>query len=150
MRKVFILCVIGFCVCVMTGCKFLKKKRPSLEQTPSVTKVESMELAHEILRPKPYRITTARDPFKPVIEQKKISVQGMEGEPQETLEAKLIGIVLLGDTHTALIETSLGVKIFRQGDNIDSYVIHKIEAKSVFLKRGTNEIVLKVGGEENE
>jgi len=151
MRKVFISCMVVFFVCAMSGCKLFKKKKARAPQVSPVSKVSSVELAHEILRPKPYKFKTTRDPFRPVIERKHFSSQGLPvDEPEEMLEAKVIGIVLLGEAHTALIETASGVKVFKRGDMIDSYVIDKIEGKIVVLKKGSNEVVLKVGGEENE
>ncbi len=124
----------------ISGCKKIKKIIPQrAKKTAVVPKVESVELAEIIMRPKPYSFE-AKDPFKPLI----------GGIPQIAgidvrLDLNLRGIVNLGGERVALIETPSKVDVFREKDRIAGYTIENIYPDEVVLKKDNkNVVVLKI------
>ncbi|OQX79899.1 MAG: hypothetical protein B6D56_06160 [Candidatus Omnitrophica bacterium 4484_70.1] len=138
-KKYYILIFVFLMMISMNGCKKIKKIIPQrAKKTTVVPKVESVELAEIIMRPKPYSFE-AKDPFKPLI----------GGIPQIAgidvkLDLNLRGVVDLGKERLALIESPSKVDVFREKDRIAGYTIENIYPDEVVLKKDKNVVVLKI------
>jgi len=118
-----------------------EKKQESLEG------VENVELAKAILRPQPYRFTIDRDPFRPLVGNRRY--QGEEKiEVDAKTDIKVIGVVTLGEVKVAFLESPFKVGTFRVGDKISNYEIQEITPQRIVLTEGGKQVILKVGGED--
>lgn len=139
MRKYYILIFVFLMMVSISGCKKIKKVIPQrAKKTAVVPKVESVELAEIIMRPKPYYFE-AKDPFKPLI-----GGISQITEIDVKLDLNLRGVVDLGNERVALIETPSKVEVFREKDEIAGYTIESIYPDEVVLRKDENRVVLKI------
>ena len=118
----------------------LKKEAPA---APAVKKVESLELAKLILKPKKVEIDVSKDPFKPLINKEKEPLNSMEVYNPEDLQ--FLGVVRVGEEYSALLKNEIQKGVFRIDDKIKDYTIVNIEETSVVLSNGNKTITLKRG-----
>lgn len=137
MRKYYILIFVFLMMINISGCKKIKRVIPQrAKKTTVVPKVESVELAEIIMRPKPYYFE-ARDPFKPLIG----GISQIAGIDVR-LDLNLRGVVDLGNERVALIESPSKVEVFREKDKIAGYTIENIYPDEVVLKKDKNNVVV--------
>lgn len=144
MKNGFIFLILVF---LANGCGEIKNPFvTSSKSKKAIDKVEDVELARSILWPKSYKFDVERDPFKPLIGNR-------DWEKQEKTivvkdEIKVIGVVELGERAVAFLETPFKTGTFQVGDEIGKYKIERIASNRVVLKKGKEEVILKVGGED--
>jgi len=127
-----------------SGCDLFKKKRPNpyAQTEQSLPQVKDMDIAYDLIKPHVYNVTVARDPFKPVIEQKNsFQVKG-EKNSEFLTDLKLLGIVTLGSEKRALLRTGAKTGTYSSGENIFGYTLETIEADRVVLVKEDKKIEL--------
>ncbi|MDD5449490.1 MAG: hypothetical protein PHO42_02705 [Candidatus Omnitrophica bacterium] len=108
-------------------------------------KVENVDLAKAILKPKPYQVALPRDPFKPLYG--KSSLLPLEEQETETMpDFKVVGIMSKEGAPLAILETPPkgNTVLLREGTKIEKYTVKKIEPKKVILEKGDKTFILQI------
>lgn len=117
------------------------------EETAPVINMD-LDLAQQILWPKPYEVKITRDPFEPLTGMP-VTVITPSGSAEIAPTAlKVVGILCKQEGSVALLESSEGPQVLRQGDKIGQCMIKKIETKQVTLEENGKEFILELGEDE--
>lgn len=142
MKKKLFLFLVLLCICVLySGCKKIRvviPRRPK-ESKSIVNKIESIELAKIVLRPKPYHFK-ARDPFRPLVGKNILFGERVDVK----VDLDLLGIVNLGKDYLALIKTPSKAEVLKKNDKIAGFIIENICSDKVILRKGGKTVILKI------
>ncbi len=135
------------CVKKNTARTRAKDRAEKQEETASGVDID-MDLAQQILWPKSYDVKISRDPFEPLsgMPVTVITPSGSTEIAPATL--KVVGILCKQEGSVALLESSEGPQVLRQGDKIGQCIIKKIETKQVTIEENGKEFILELGEEE--
>ncbi len=130
-----------------------KKEAEAPKVEPLVPVMEDESLAQLVLKPKPYQLNVKRDPFKPLIDanaKKKgpmtEDLQLAEMQNQEMIKRfQLLGIVKVGESVSALIQTETKKSAYAVGDVVESFTVREILDDQVLLAKGDRVYYLKRG-----
>lgn len=111
---------------------------PVYPQNPSLTTPQP---------PKPPKMTAARVMIPPPPPTKTPTATAMPAPPVplQTTGGKLVGVLELGERSSALFDTNGLTKRVAIGENINGWLVMKVENQQVFLNRGSITKVIDVG-----
>jgi type II secretory pathway component PulC len=156
MKRVLVISIMCALVFMTSGCKIaqkclLKIKPVSAQEKPgsAIKKVESVDLAESILKPRPYQFTLPRDPFKPLFGKLSLLSPQEERDQEKPPQFKVMGILIKEGAPLALLEVpSEGTLLLREGGKIGKYTVKKIEPKQVIFEKGDKSFILQIGEEK--
>ena len=123
-----------------------RKKKKDTMQADTMPKVNNSDLAKIILTREKVKLDISRDPFTPIRQSSGSSdAQETSWGTEDVRNFKFKGVSKIGDQYIAFLQNGSKKGAFRLQDTIGEYVIKKIDADSVVLSNGVQEVTLKRG-----
>ena len=127
--------------------KISSKQEQQEKSAPPKEIVESPQLAQLILKPNRPKLDISKDPFKPLFVEKNGSGKNRAGGDSLD-DVKFLGLVRVGDTASALLQTKSGKKMYNLDDSLRGYKVMGISEAEVVLKNDKRTIKVKRGTEK--
>lgn len=146
--KNFIYIALVLSVCT-SGCDLVKsktKKQPAVIK-PSLKKVDDLDLAKILLKPKKADIQVSRDPFEPLVKakKKKAITRIKKLDNQEMQQYRFLGVARVDNEYVAYLKNGPVKGTYRKDDKVKDFTITEIGPDEVILFNGDQTITLKRG-----